>query len=148
MHIPFSFIPWCSENIQYKNYICVLHQPKYALLTAVTKFFSFLWRVVKPSDNSKRVVVPEWDPQAISRPCSCTLRLCRGSSQTYRSYSNKTKIKQHRYNVGRFLIKCEKNNFHLTSREAPLAEILKFSFFFWQLWSICNLNKFIAFTIL
>lgn len=54
----------------------------YVVRTAVTKFFSFLWSVYRPSESSNNVVVPEWDPQAINRPCSCTLRLCKGSSQT------------------------------------------------------------------
>ena len=54
------------------------------VLTAVTRFFSFLCNVYSPSDSSNRVVVPVCEPLATRRPCSCTRILCNGSSHTYK----------------------------------------------------------------
>ena len=48
----------------------------------MTRFFSFLCSVYRPSESSSSVVVPSLDPQATSRPCSCTRKLCKGTSHT------------------------------------------------------------------
>lgn len=51
--------------------------------TALTVFFSFLWRVQSPELISSRVTVPTLEPQATTRPVSCRRRLESGSLQTW-----------------------------------------------------------------
>lgn len=74
--------------------VCILSPPcnttQYVtckLLTAVTRFFSFLCIVYSPSDSSSNVVVPSSEPHATNLPASCTRRLCRGTSHTWQHHT-------------------------------------------------------------
>ena len=108
-------------------------QQGWHVLTAVTRFFSFLCSVYRPSDSSSSVVVPSLDPQATSRPCSCTRRLCKGTSHTCQGQGQNMEIHVTRAIKGwrKVLSKKRTFPFHLTShmhRKCPFALPIKW---FW-----------------